>query len=149
MDKYEILANEMIAESIQKLIDKTQKKADKERAKIKNATVTYQGITYSSEGELMEAYSCDCFSSSVYDRLLDKLNAARDKMDPFEMTPSEMLLMELNKHRNTLLAEVALDKELKRRQAEKDDRISELTAEGYSIREAKTIVENEELMRYE
>ena len=149
MNKTEIKANELIAEAIDKIIEKYQKKADKERAKIRQAFVTYKGEKYYSESELMEAYSCDVFTNSTYDRLLDKLNHAKNGISGDEMTESEIMVFELSKHRNNLLHEVAVDKQQKERQAQVDDRMRELIAEGYSFREAETIVGNEELMRYE
>ena len=149
MTKTEIMANELIAESISKLIEKYQKKAEKEREKVSKAYVTYKGEKYYSESELIDAYSCDVFSDSTYDRLLDKLNKAKDGLSGNEMTESEIIVFELQKHRNNLLHEVAYDKHLKEKQAQTDERIKELAAQGYSIREAETILGNEELMRYE
>ena len=149
MTKSEIKANELIAEAIDKIIDKYQKKADKERAKIKQAFVTYKGEKYYSESELMDAYSCDVFTDSTYDRLLDKLNNAKNGVSGNEMTESEIMVFELSKHRNNLLHEIAVDKQQKERQSQIDDRMRELMAEGYSFREAEAIVGNEELMRYE
>lgn len=43
MTELEIKVNELIVESIDKLIEKYQKKADKERTKIKQAYVTHKG----------------------------------------------------------------------------------------------------------
>lgn len=149
MTKTEIKANELVAEAIEKIIEKYQKKADKEREKVKKAYVTYKGEKYCSESELMDAYSCDVFSESTYDRLLDKLNKAKDGVSGNEMTESEILVFELSKHRNNLLHEIAVDKQQKERQAQIDERMRDLVAEGYSLREAETIVGNEELMRYE
>lgn len=149
MTKSEIKANELIAEAIDKLIEKYQKKADKEREKVRQAYVSYKGEKFCSERELMDAYACDVFSESTYDRLLDKLNKAKNGISENEMTESEIMVFELNKHRNNLLHEIAIDKQQKERQKQVDDRMRELVAEGYSLREAKTIVGNEELMRYE
>lgn len=149
MTKSEIKANELIAEAINKIIEKYQKKADKERSKIKQAFVTYKGEKYYSESELMEAYSCDVFNDSTFDRLLDKLDKAKDGISGNEMTESEIMVFELSKHRNNLLHEIAVDKQQRERQSQIDDRMRELIAEGYSFREAETIVGNEELMRYE
>lgn len=149
MTKSEIKANELIAGAIDKIIEKYQKKANKERAKIKQIFVTYKGEKYYSKSELMDAYSCDAFTDSTYDRLLDKLNNAKNGVSGDEMTESEIMVFELSKHRNNLLHEVAVDKQQKERQSQIDDRMRELIAEGYSFREAETIVGNEELMRYE
>lgn len=149
MTKSEIKANELIAEAIGKIIEKYQKKADKEREKIKQACVTYKGEKYFSESDLMEAYACDVFSESTYDRLLERLNKARDGISGNEMTESEIMVHELSRHRNNLLHEIAVDKQQKERQAQIDDRLRNLVADGYSLREAQTVVGNEELMRYE
>lgn len=149
MTKSEIKANELIAEAIDKIIEKYQKKADRERAKVKQASVTYKGETFHSESELMDAYSCDVFSETTYDRLLDKLNKAKNGISENEMTESEIIIFELNKHKNNLLHEIAMDKHLKEKQAQTDDRMRELMEQGYSFREAETIIGNEELMRYE
>lgn len=149
MTKSEIKANELVAEAIDKIIEKFQKKAAKEREKASKAYVTYKGEKYCSESELMDAYSCDVFSESTYDRLLDKLNKTKDGVSGNEMTESEILVYELSKHRNNLLHEIAVDKQQKERQAQIDERVRDLVAEGYSLQEAETIVGNEELMRYE
>lgn len=149
MTKSEIKANELIIEAIDKIIEKYQKKADKEREKVSQAYVSYKGEKFYSENELMDAYACDLFSESTYDRLLDKLNKARNGISENEMTESEIMVFELAKHRNNLLHEIAIDKKQKERQAQIDDRMRDLVAEGYSIREAETIIGNEELMRYE
>lgn len=149
MTKSEIKANELIAEAIGKIIEKYQKKADKEREKIKQACVTYKGEKYFSESDLMEAYACDVFSESTYDRLLERLNKARNGISGNEMTESEIMVHELSRHRNNLLHEIAVDKQQKERQAQIDNRIRELVNAGNSLREAETIVGNEELMRFE
>lgn len=44
---------------------------------------------------------------------------------------------------------IELKEQQKERQASVDKRLKELVEEGYSLREAQTIVGNEELMRYE
>lgn len=149
MDNTEIKANELIVEAIEKLVEKYQKVADKEKAKIKKAKVTYKGMEYTSEKDLQEGYACDCFSSSTYDRLLEKLNKARGNNDPNVMTDTECLILCLNMHKTNLLRDVQWDRELKRREAETAERMQQLQKEGYSYSEAETIVGNEELMRYE
>lgn len=149
MTKAEIKANELIIEAIEKLIEKYQKKAVKERSKVEQASVTYKGEKYCSESELMEAYACDVFSSSVYDRLVAKLDKAKAGISKNEMTESELIVFSLNQHKNNLLTELAHDKLAKERQAEIDARMRKLIEEGYSYREAETIIGNEELMRYE
>ena len=60
-----------------------------------------------------------------------------------------MLVVNLKQHKANLLYEIAQDKQQKERQASVDKRLKELVDEGYSLREAQTIVRNEELMRYE
>lgn len=149
MTKSEIKANQLIADAIDKIIEKYQKKADKEREKVRQACVSYKGEKFCSESELMDAYACDAFSESTYDRLLDKLNKAKNGISGNEMTESEIMVFELSKHRNNLLHEIAIDKQQKERQAQVDDKVRELVAEGYSLREAEAIIGNEELMRYE
>lgn len=149
MTKSEIKANELIAEAIDKVIEKYQKKAARERSKVTQASVTYKGEKYCSESELMDAYSCDVFSEATYNRLIDKLNKAKDGISGNEMTESEVIVFELNEHKNNLLHEIAWDKKEKEKEAQVENRMRELTAEGYSYREAETIIGNEELMRYE
>ena len=148
MNETEIKVNELIIDSIDKLIEKYQKKADKERAKINQAYITYKGEKYYSRADLMDAYSCDMFSSSTYDRLIEKLESKTGDV-PDAMTDSEQIVFLLGKHRGNLLLEISQDRLKKQRQAEKDERMKQLVAEGYSIREAETIIGNEELMRYE
>ena len=60
-----------------------------------------------------------------------------------------MIVVNLKQHKANLLYEIAQDKQQKERQASTDKRLKELVEEGYSLREAQTIVGNEELMRYE
>lgn len=145
----EIKTNEIIAEAIDKLIEKYQKKADKERAKLKSVYITYKGERYYTESELQDAYACDVFTMATYDRLLDKLNNAKGNIDNNEYTESEKLVINLKSHKSNLLYEIAQDRQLKEKQASTDKRIKELVDEGYSIKEAQTILGNEELMRYE
>lgn len=149
MDEVQIKANLMIADEIGKLIEKLSKKAQKERAKINSASITYKGEVYKSEQDILDAYACDYFTEAVCDRLMDRLNEARGKADPNCLTDTEMLVHELDMHKSDLLHAVAFDKEMKRRQEEKDKRMLELTSEGYSIREAENIIGNEERMRFE
>lgn len=147
MTKEEIRVNELIAEAINKIIEKYQRKADKEREKIKQACITYKGEKYYSESDLMDAYSCDCFSEATYDRLLERLDKAKMGVSGNEMTESEIMVFELTKHKNNLLHEIAWDKQQKENQKNIDERINKLVEEGYSIREAETIISNEELMK--
>ena len=149
MTKSEIKVNELIAQAIDKIIEKYQKKADKEKEKARQSYITYKGEKYYTERDIMEAYACDGFSSTTCDRLLERLNKAKNGISENEMTESEIIVFELAQHKNNLLHEIAADKQQKERQAHIDDRMRELVAEGYSIREAQTIVGNEELMRYE
>ena len=141
MTELEIKVNELIVESIEKLIEKHQKKADKERAKVKQAYVTYKGEKYYSKADLMDAYSCDVFSSTTYDRLVEKLEAKTGDV-PDAMTDSEQIVYLLNQHKSNLLLEVSQDRLKKQRQAEKDERMKQLIEEGYSFREAETIIGN-------
>lgn len=148
MNEIEIKVNGLLTEAIDKLTEKYQKKAEKERAKVKQAFVTYKGEKYYSRADLMDAYSCDVFSSSTYDRLVEKLESKTGDV-PDSMTESEQVVYLLNQHKGNLLREISQDRLKKQRQAEIDERMKQLVAEGYSIREAETIIGNEELMRYE
>ena len=98
----EIKTNEIIAEAIDKLIEKYQKKADKERAKVESAYIIYKGEKYYSEKELEDAYVCDIFTSSTYDRLLERLNNARGQIDKDSYTESEMIVGNLKQHKANL-----------------------------------------------
>lgn len=149
LDSTQILARELISDQIEKLIEKYQKKADKEKSKKNNASVTYQGEKYYSESELQEAYACDVFTSSVYDRLVDRLNRARGNIEEYELTPSELLVIELSGIKNNLQFEIRIDAEEKKRKSEQDARAEQLANEGYSYKEINAIIGNEELMRYE
>lgn len=149
LDRTQIEARKLITESIDKIIDKYSKKAEKEKAKVKNASITYKGCTYSSDAELQEAYACDYFDSSTYDRLLDRLSKARGNVDAYELTPSECLVIELNAIKNNLNMEIKIDEMEKKRKAEQEARGNELAEQGYSYREINAILGNEELMRYE
>lgn len=145
MTNVEIKANELMAEALDKLIDKLQQKAQREREKVKAAYVTYKGEKYYSEADLMDAYACEMFSSETHDRLLSKLSAARDGVDPNEMTETEKLVWELRSRRGYLLQEIDWDKKAKEAQARKDARMQELVNGGCSYREAQVILGNEEL----
>ena len=77
------------------------------------------------------------------------MNIAGGQIDKDAYTESEMLVVNFKQHKANLLYEIAQDKQQKERQASVDKRLKELVDEGYSFREAQTIVGNEELMRYE
>lgn len=149
LNSTEIQARKLIIEQIEKMLEKYRKKADKEIEKRDNAYVIYQGEKYYTDIDLQDAYGCDAFSSSTYDKLLDKLNKARGKLDQNEFTPTEMLIYELDKINTNLKLEIAQSNIEQKRKAEHDKRAAELSGEGYSFREIETIISNEELMRYE
>lgn len=149
MDKIEIKVNELVSASIDKLIEKYQKKADKEREKVKRACVTYKGDEYYTKEDIMDAYGCDCISETTCDRLLDKLDKAMCGTLNKEMTESEQIIFVLNLHKNNLLNEIINDRNVKERQTQIDNRMRELMDGGCSYRKAETIIGNEELMRYE
>lgn len=143
----EIEAYNIIIENLKKIQYKYVVKGNKEREKIQQPYVTYKGDKYYSENDLMEAYACDMMSSSIYDKLLLKLS---DKLDDNRAyTHSEMISIEINKFIVNLSRDLQADELQKKHQNEIDNRMKQLTEEGYSIREAETIVGNEELMRYE
>ena len=77
----------------------------------------------------MGAYSGDVFSGSTHDKLLEKLRKAKKVADN-ELTKSEAILVELNKHRNNLLNEIAQDKRQKERQKQIDNELRRLVANG-------------------
>lgn len=89
------------------------------------------------------------FTSSVYDRLVDRLNRARGNIEEYELTPSEVLVIELSGIKNNLQFEIRIDAEEKKRKSEQDARAEQLANEGYSYKEINAIIGNEELMRYE
>lgn len=136
MTESEIVTNELIVEAIDKIVEKFQKKAIKEREKAKRAYVTYKGENFFTEDDLMGAYSGDVFSGSTHDKLLEKLRKAKKVADN-ELTKSEAILVELN-----LLYEIAQDKRQKERQKQIDNELRRLVATGYSIHEAETIIAN-------
>ena len=72
---------------------------------------------------------------------LKKLRKAKKVADN-ELTESEAILVEVNKHRNNLLYEIAQDKKQKERQKQIDNELRRLEATGYSIHEAETIIAN-------
>jgi len=145
----EIQARQMIIEQIDKIIEKLQKKAAKEKEKMLNASITYKGEVYTSENDLSDAYACDYFSSETYDRLLEKLHKAMGSTDKNAMTPSELLIHDLSSIKYNIEREIADVNFLKEKQEEKNKRVAELSEEGYSVREIEAIIGNEELMRFE
>lgn len=149
MNNTEIKVNELLIEAINKLIEKYQKKADKERAKANQGYITYKGERYETEADIMDAYACDMFSGKVYDTLLNRLEKAKGVSSSNEMTESELIKIELDTRKNNLLIEIAQDKRAKERKEQVESRMRELMNEGYSYREAEAIIGNEELMRYE
>lgn len=92
MTESEIVTNELIVEAIDKIVEKFQKKAIKEREKAKRAYVTYKGEIFFTEDDLMGAYSGDVFSGSTHDKLLEKLRKAKKVADN-ELTKSEAILL--------------------------------------------------------
>lgn len=149
LDKTQIQARELIIEQIDKIIEKYEKKAEKEKAKKKNAYVVYQGEKYYSNSDLQDAYACDAFSSATYDKLLEKLDKARGNVEEYELTPTECLLIEINSIKNNLKMDIKIDEQEKKHHEWQQKRAEELSNEGYSFREIETIIGNEELMRYE
>lgn len=149
LSKTELQARELIIEQIEKLLEKYRKRADKEKEKRDNAFIVYQGEKYYTDTDLQNAYGCDAFSSSTYDKLLDKLNKARGQVDRDTFTPTEMLVHELDKINTNLKLEIAQHNIEQKRKAEHDKRAVELSEQGYSYKEIETIISNEELMRYE
>lgn len=149
LNNTEVQARKLIIEQIEKLLEKYSKKADKEKEKRDHAYIIYQGEKYYTDSDLQDAYGCDAFSSSTYDKLLDRLNKARGKVDRNEYTPTEMLVHELDKINTNLKLEIAQNNIEQKRKAEHDKRAAELSEQGYSYKEIETIISNEELMRYE
>lgn len=149
LNKTQIQARELIISLLEKEIEKLEKKVVKEKSKRDNAYITYQGIKYYSDNDLQEAYACDAFTSSVYDRLLDRLEKARGNIDAYEMTPTESLVYELSAITSNFKTELAFDQKEKAKKEAQDKRAEELSGQGYSYREIETILGNEELMRYE
>jgi len=148
LDRIQITARELVIENIEALIQKYEKKAEKEKAKRNKAYVTYKGEKYYSESELQNAYGCDVFSCATFDRLSEKLSKAKGCED-YEYTESEKILMELRMIQGSFKEDLRFDAQVKQRQEQTDKRASELAEQGYSVREIETIIGNEELMRYE
>lgn len=149
LDKTQIQARELIISLLEKEMEKLEKKATKEKAKRDSASVTYQGVKYCSDSDLQEAYACDVFTSSVYDRLLDRLEKARGNVESYEMTPTQQLVLELQMITSNFKTELLFDQKERAKKEAQDKRAEELSGQGYSYREIETILGNEELMRYE
>lgn len=147
LSETEIKSRELIIEELKKLIDKYQKKADKEKSKLKEPKIIYKGEEYRTRSDIMDAYSCDVFSETVCDKLLDKLDNIKDAYT--SMTESEMLIYDFNKYLKSIMEELRLDEQEKLHKRHINDRMNALISEGYSYKQATVIVGNEELMRYE
>lgn len=146
MNDTEIKVNEMLTEAVDRLIGKYKKKADKEREQAEQKYIVYKGDKYCTRNDIMDAYACDMISSSVCDRLLERLDKAKQGLLNSSFTESEMIVLELHKYRDNLANDLIADKKNKEKQKQIADRMAELSGQGYSYREAETIVGNELLM---
>lgn len=149
LSESKIKAMELIIEDVEKLIAKKLKVVEREKAKRDNSYVTYKGDKYSSIRELQEAYECDAFSSATFDRLLEKLDKAKGTADVDSYTPTESIVIEMQMIINEFKNEILQNNLQIERQNQKDERIKELVNQGHSLKEAETILGNEELMRFE
>lgn len=143
----EIKASKIILKAIEKEKEKYVKKAEKERRKANSGIITYKGDVYATEADILDAYACDIFSSSTCDRLIERLNKAKGLSSSDDMTESELIIFELDKYISNIRNDLLQDEWEKQHKAYYDKRMHELTEEqGYSYREATTILNNEELM---
>lgn len=143
LNKLEIESKKILIKTIDDLVVKYQKKADKE-IKAKKPKIVYKGEEYSSENELSEAYTCDVFSLKVYERLQAKLVSLQDAYrTKTESNENIMLVREFNKYKNTLKQELLTDEQERLHKEKVESRMKSLIAEGYSIRDAEIIVGNE------
>lgn len=144
----EIKAHQLIIEQIDKVVEKLQKRADKEILKKNSAYVTYKGEKYYSESDLEAAYACDEFSSSTYDRLLDKLNKAKGIDDFNAMTPTQSLISAIEVIKENLYTDIRIDEQEKKRHEWQQSRAEQLANEGHSVREIEEIIFNERPIRF-
>ena len=142
MTEAEVKAYQIIIDLIQKENDKRIKKEEKAKEKHLDY-VTYKGEKYFSYDDIQEAYECDLFDSTVCDKLMSKLDDKHyaDKFD----SENQKIINELSMFVNQLRYQLRENDILQENQKQKEMRIRGLVDHGYSLREAETIVLNDDL----
>lgn len=112
MSNVEITALETIRKEIQKLRDKYQTKAEKEREKVNEIFVTIQGEKCYSNDDIFGWYEAGYINSRQYDKYRDKLEAKKNAAGEVDnKTKSEIIVQILSTMSRNLSAEIATIKD--------------------------------------
>lgn len=106
MTHYPISTLSRFRDELKRLKGKYEKKAAKERKKINEAFIVFDGEKYHTEEELFELYTCDVVTSREHDKLLAKLRAAQGLKYKDEKTESELLVALIDKYITDLSVEI-------------------------------------------
>lgn len=122
MSNVEITALETIRKEIQKLRDKYQTKAEKEREKVNEIFVTIQGEKCYSNDDIFGWYEAGYINSRQYDKYRDKLEAKKNAAGEVDnKTKSEIIVQILSAMSRNLSAEIATIKEEETEKEESED----------------------------
>lgn len=103
MSNTEITALETIRKEIQKLREKYQTRAEKEREKVNEIFVTIQGEKCYTNEDIFGWYEAGYISSSQYDKYREKLKAKKKAAGEVgNMTKSEMICKILDNYIHSL-----------------------------------------------
>lgn len=103
MSNTEITALETIRKEIQKLREKYQTRAEKEREKVNEIFVTIQGEKCYTNEDIFGWYEAGYISSSQYDKYREKLKAKKKAAgEAGNMTKSEMICKILDNYIHSL-----------------------------------------------
>ena len=122
MSNVEITALETIRKEIQKLRDKYQIRAEKEREKVNEIFVTIKGEKCYSNDDIFGWYEAGYINSRQYDKYRDKLEAKKNAAGEVDnKTKSEMIVKILSTMSRNFSAEIATIKEEETEKEESED----------------------------
>lgn len=122
MSNVEITALETIRKEIQKLKDKYQTRAEKEREKVNEIFVTIQGEKCYSNDDIFGWYEAGYINSRQYDKYRDKLEEKKKvAREVSNKTKSEIIVQILSVMSRNLSAEIATIKEEETEKEESED----------------------------
>lgn len=108
----EIKALEQVIKELEKVRERFNKKAEKEKIKLSDVYVSVKGEKIHTEEELQEMYECDVITSKQYDNYRDKLELKRENAGNVgNQTVSEVSADIVNNYIKNLQYEIDLEKE--------------------------------------
>lgn len=119
-----------------KIVERYKTKCEKEQAKKKEAYVSYQGVKYYSENEIMEAYGCDAMTSAKCDSLIEKLNKKLGIEDSWSKTFNQQMFDYFEKLRDNIQNDINHIVHMQKVAAERDERIKADIEKGCTYKQA-------------